>query len=335
MKKNAVFAAIFFSLCAGLPVFAAQWTFSAEQTFGARLGQCKEILWRKKSSSEDYYKLSELDYDILPALYLGANICAQTKNFEIKFLSKFFLPLKCGNLRDSDWLNDLAYGNGDTATKTDYSIHSLALKPTNAGLVGYDLELQAAGRFYPTNFLILSPVVSINAQYMSFRAKNGIGYYGNYNSITRTRESWSNILRRTIVDYEGKEIIDYEIYNFFLWTGIQASFMPADWITLSLASEVAALSCFFDFDHHITNDKFFFDVALSSFCAFRQSVKAEFKIKKFFSLCQTTTFMITGESHGSIYAKTSAEKKYKEISYTQAGSQTIYVDLELSAKFSW
>lgn len=334
-KKLRFFAAFILSLSASLPVFAAKWTFNAEPTFGVRLGQCKEILWRKKSSSEEYFRLSELNYDILPALYLGANIGAQTKNFEIKFLSKFFLPVRCGNIRDSDWLNDLAYNNGDTLTKTDYSIHSLELKATNAGLVGYDLELQAAGKFYPTSFLILSPVVSINAQYMSFSAKNGIGYYGNYNSITRTRESWSNIFRRTIVEYEGKEIIDYEIYNFFLWTGIQACFMPADWITLSLTSEVAMLSCFFDFDHHKTNDKHFFDIGFSSFRAFRQSVKAEFKIKKVFSLCQTTTFMFTGESHGTIYAKTIVDDSYKQISNTEAGSQMIYVDLQLSAKFSW
>ena len=137
------------------------------------------------------------------------------------------------------------------------------------------------------------------------------------------------------LEYEGKEIIDYEIYNFFLWTGIQACFMPADWITLSLTSEVAMLSCFFDFDHHKTNDKHFIDIGLSSFRAFRQSVKAEFKIKKVFSLCQTTTFMFTGESHGTIYAKTIVDDSYKQISNTEAGSQTIYVDLQLSSNFSW
>ncbi len=76
-------------------------------------------------------------------------------------------------------------------------------------------------------------------------------------------------------------------------------------------------------------------MAITAFYAFRQSAQIEFKIKKFFSLCQTTTYVFTGETHGSMYGKTDSGEKYKKISNTEAGAQIICVDLELSAKFTW
>ncbi|MBR5096775.1 MAG: omptin family outer membrane protease [Treponema sp.] len=351
MKKSAAFfAAIFLSLCAAVPMSAQEvetaetkeepaqksaWTFTVEPVFGVRLGQSKEIVWRKKSSDDSLYKLSELVYDMLPAWYVGANIGAQSKRFEIKFLSKFFIPARSGNLTDSDWLNDIAYRNGDTTTKTDYSKHSLFLNPTSAGIAGFDLELQAAVKFYPTSFLTLAPLLSFNAQHMNFQGRNGIGYYGNYLPSQRTRASWSDVANRTTLDYDGQTIIDYQAFNLFIWTGIMARFEPTNWLAITATTEVSPIFIFFDYDTHRTNDKFFFDFAVSAFYAFRQSAQVEFKIKKFFSICQTTTFVFTGETHGSMYGKTDSEEKYKKIQNTEAGSQMVYVDLELSAKFTW
>ncbi|MBO7122648.1 MAG: hypothetical protein J6V90_05140 [Treponema sp.] len=339
MKKSAVFfASIFLSLCAAIPLSAQEkrgWTFSAEPRFGARLGQCKEIVWHNKSSGDGLYKLSELVYDMLPVWYIGANIGARHNRFEINFLSKFFIPARSGRLTDSDWLNDIAYGNGDTTTKTDYSEHSLFLNSTAAGIAGFDLELQTAVNFKPTSFLTLAPVLSFNAQYMNFQGRNGIGYYGNYLPSQRTRASWSDVANRTFIDYNGQTIIDYEAYNLFVWAGIRARFEPTNWLAITATTEVSPLYIFFDYDTHNTNSKYFFDMAITAFYAFRQSAQIEFKIKKFFSLCQTTTFVFTGETHGSMYGKADSGEKYKKISNTEAGDQIVYVDLELSAKFSW
>lgn len=339
MKKFAAFfASIILSQCAALALSAQEksgWSFTAEPLFGVRFGQCKEIVWRKKSSSDEFYKLSELVYDMLPIWYIGEKFGARRNRLEINFLSKFFIPAKSGSMTDSDWLNDIAYGNGDTTTKTDYSKHSLYLNSTFAGIAGFDLELQAAVNFYPTNFLSLAPLLSFNAQYMKFQGRNGIGYYGNYLPSQRTRTSWSDEANRMVLDYDGQTIIDYEAYSLFVWFGIRARFEPTNWLAITAATEVSPIYVFFDYDSHRTNNKYFFDFAMSSFYAFRQSAQVEFKIKKFFSLCQTTTFLFTGETHGSMYGKTDSEEKYKKIQNTEAGSQMVYVDLGLSAKFSW
>ena len=338
MKARRFFAAaIVLATLAVVPTFAQDdrgqivdgWAFSVEPIFGARLGQCKEIVWGKSKTAGNY-KLSELIYDITPAWYYGLDAQIQYKRFGVNLLSKFFIPSKSGRMTDSDWRNDADRNNGDTSTKTDYSEHDLFLG-LNGGIGGYDLELQTDFRFYPTSFLTLAPLLSFNAQYLIFRAKNGIGYYGK-ETVSKIYP-YDDASHRTVYDYDGMSVIDYDVYNFFIWTGLRADFLPCSWAKISLASEVAVFSIMLDFDNHIPRKINFLDIAYSAFHAFRQTLKSEFKIKKFFSICQKTVFLITGESKGTEYSKMKGDSSYKNVG--QAGGQLMYVDLELSLKFSW
>ncbi|MBR5965776.1 MAG: omptin family outer membrane protease [Treponema sp.] len=335
-KAARVFAAIFLTLCAAAPLSAQKsngWKFNVEPVFGARLGFFKEIVWREKSTGGKY-RLSQLDYDLLPAWYAGLNVGAQYKRFELNLLSKFFIPGKSGNLEDSDWQNDALYSDGDTSTKTDFSRHTLFLK-SNGGLPGYELELAAAFDFYPTSSITLAPLLSFDAQYMSFKAKDGTGWYGKYNSATKKRAPYSDTSNREVVSFDGRDVLNYEVYNLFAWTGIRADFAPTSCVKLTLASEVALFWAMIDFDHHLTNQKQFIDITYSAFYAFRQTFKAEFKIKDFFSLCQKTSVLFTGESEGETYIRTGDSGDYKKSSNSKSGSQLVCVDLELSVKFYW
>ena len=171
--------------------------------------------------------------------------------------------------------------NGDTSTKTDYSEHDLFLG-LNGGIGGFDLELQTDFRFYPTSFLTLAPLLSFNAQYLKFSAKNGTGYYGNNNGSKIY--PYDDASHRTVYDYDGMSVIDYDVYNFFVWTGLRADFLPCSWAKISLASEVAVFYLMMDYDKHLSNHQDFIDIAYYAFFAFRQTLKSEFKIKTFFFL---------------------------------------------------
>ena len=334
MKARVIFVSVFFLLALTATTFAQEsrgqrvdgWVFNIEPVFGARLGQCKEIVWNKKSGG-DRYKLSELVYDILPAWYVGANVGMQYKRFELSLLSKFYLSSKSGHMEDSDWQN-----TSDTSMKTDLSRHNLFIS-SESGLPGYDLELAAAFNFYPTSFLTLAPTLSFDAQYMSFKAKDGTGWYGWHNPSPKLYP-YDDQNHRTVTNFDGKSVMDYEVYNLFVWSGIRADFIPASWAKISLASELALFWAMIDKDHHRTTGRYYVDITYSAFYAFRQSVKAEFKIKKFFSICQKTCFTFTGESKGEMYIKQEGESKYKKAA-SNSGSQLFCVDLELSAKFSW
>ena len=317
------------------PAKKRDWSFSAQGKFGTRLAAYKEIVWAKRKFDDERYKLSELIYEVMPAFYTGLDLSVSYKRFSLSFLNKLFFSGKTGTLKDSDWRNDDFCSNGDTFTKTDYSEHSLYLSDKYAVLAGYDLELQADFKFHPTRFLTLAPLISVNAQWMTFSAQDGTGWYGNYDKNARRIMPSSNVFSRIVYSFDGQKVLDYDVYNFFLWTGIRADFSIRSWLNISLSTEISPVSFFMDFDKHLTNERDFKENALSLCYAFRQTVKAEFKIKENLSICQTCVFVMSGESEGAMYYKKSTEEDYTRLLNNTGGGQIIYLDLELSAKFSW
>lgn len=313
----------------------SNWTFSLEGGMGLRIGTYNEIVWAKRSYDNERYKQSELEYRLRPSFYTALNFSVNYKRLGFKLSNKFFIASKTGTLTDSDWRNDSSCQNGDTTTKTDFSEHTLFLKDKFGGIAGFDLELKGDYKFYPTNWLSLAPLLSFNVQYMSFLAKDGYGYYGVHDYKNNRILPYNDIATRQTYSFEGKNVIEYEAYNFFIWTGIGAKFTPFSWLHFELASEFSPVSLLLDFDKHLTNSKDFKEIVFSTLSAFRQSVKAEFILKKNFSICQTCVFVISKESEGAMYYKKSEDSSYQRISKNSGGGKVTYFDLELSLKFSW
>ena len=311
------------------------WTFSLEGKLGTRIGVYDEIVWTKRKFDGERYKRSELNYELTPLVYTGIDFKAAYKRLELKFLSKFFFNQKAGILKDSDWENDDLFSNGDIFTKTSYSEHDLYLNSKYGGFSGFDLELQGAFNFYPTEFLTLSPLVSFNAQCMNFSAQGGTGWYGAYDKNRKRMLPYSDPTTAIVIAFENEKVLEYEVYNMFAWTGIRADFKINSWLNVSLASELSPFSVFYDFDKHLSNKREFKELAFSSFFAFRQTVKSEIKIQNNFSICQTCVFMFTGESEGAMYYKESSEESYRKLANNTGGGQLICLDLELSAKILW
>lgn len=349
MKKPIFFlATVSLSFCFLEPLFAQNvqngassgkktnaLSFSIEAKAGARLGVYDEIVWAKKSTNGERYKESELNYQTLPVFYAGIDFAVSYKRLNLSLLSKFFFAQKSGTLKDSDWRNDAYCKNGDTSTKTDYSEHDLFLLDKAAGIAGYDIELESGLEFHPARFLTLEPLFSFNAQYMSFSAKNGMGWYGLYDSKNNSIASYDSAGSSHVYNFDGKTVLEYEVYNLFFWTGLRAKFDALSWLRVELASEVAPFSIFLDFDRHLTNHGDYKEISCSAFYAFRQTVKAEFKIKKWLSICQKSSFVFSGPSEGEMQYKKSEDSSYSKVANNSGGGALIALDLELSVKFSW
>ena len=326
-------AAVFFVLPLfandGNPQMTEGWNFNASLTSGVRLGNYNEIVWYNRSTG-GRYKLSELNWDLKPAWYIGADFLMGYGRLELNMFSKFFFPGKSGTLKDSDWQNDYKFVNGDTSTKTNYSESDCRLDSTGAGFAGYDLELQAAVKLYPARFLTLRPLLSFNAQFMNFNCRNGTAWYGD----TTTPYSSYDSSNARVIDLDGRDLIDYSVHNLFVWTGLRADFIPYKGITVSLSSEVALLWYFKDSDHHKIREgdsgTYFEETAVSSFYAFRQKVDFEIAFTKIFALGADFAFVFTGESIGSSTTKTGSR-----VTYGEGGGQLVYFDLGISAKFRW
>lgn len=343
MKKFVlIFAATVFSSFAALSLCAQEssaqrqtagdWSFWAQGKMGARVGVQNEIVWAKRNFDGARYKQSELNYELLPVFYAGVDFGARYKRLGLNLYSKFFFNQKSGTLKDSDWRNDSFCSNGDTTTKTDCSEHKLSLAEKFAGIAGFDLELQGDFEFHPTSFLTLAPLFSLNAQCMSYSATGGQGWYGKYDNKENRIASCYDENNRLIYSFGDKKVLEYEVYNFFVWTGLRTVFKPASWISIYLASEVSPFSALLDFDNHLTNYRYFKEIALSAFFAFRQTVRTEFKCADNCSLCQNLVFIWTGESEGAMFYKNAGEDSYRRLLNNTGGGQMICLDIEFSIK---
>lgn len=334
MRKAFFLFAVFILAVGGVvaqenPQRTEELIFSIEPTFGMRIGKEGEIVWAK-SSKGDQYKLSELEWEYTPAFYLGANLGVVYKRLEISFLSKFFIPSNCGTIKDSDWLQDFYYKTGKTSIKTNYS------ESENNIQKGHDLELAFAIKMYPTHFLTLRPRISVNYSHMEFSAIGGKYWYG------KALEGYENnrpypyyypydsdkINTGSLVN---AKVIHYKTSNIYLWTGIQADFIPSKKIEISLTTEVAALLYTISFDNHILKNIDYKQYSLSIFYGARQKINTTFNLNKFFSLCINFSGVFTGETIGPSYHKSTSQKDY--ILDGDAGAYSIYFDAGICAKF--
>ena len=335
MKKFFIASLIFLT---GFCAFSAEkenpqktlgWNFGIEGIFGARFGKEGEIVWAKNSQNGNKYKLSELEWEYIPALYAGAKIGGGYKRFEISFASIFFFPTSFGTMKDSDWNQDNGYRTGNTSIKTNYSESDNKIKN------GFELELSFAFKFYPTNFLTLRPKISVGYQQMEFNAMGGTLWYGNENKYEQGTGSYyafnaPNNYYSKMLDYEP--VVKYSIQNIYFWTGVQADFLPTRKIVLSLATEAAPIVYMDSCDEHILTNMVFRNISLSAFFAVRQSARAQFNLNNNFSLALNFCGMLTGESTGVTYEKKTSATLYNKFD-DSSGAYSLFFDIGISAKF--
>ncbi|MCM1221829.1 MAG: omptin family outer membrane protease [Lachnospiraceae bacterium] len=312
------------------------WSFGIEPIFGIRFGKEGEIVWAKNSRNGKRYKLSELEWEYTPAWYLGGKIFANYKRFEVTSISKFFMPTHCGTIKDSDWLQDAYYGTGNTSIKTNYS------ESENHINTAFDLELSFAFKFYPTHFLTLRPKISASYQRMKFSAVGGTLWYGrDVNAVPFNQDgykgayySWDSGEGKASIAKinDGTTAIKYDTRNIYLWTGVQADFIPTKKIVLSLALEVAPLVYMLSYDSHILTKSDYKQHSISAFLAMRPSFNAVFSFNDFISVALNFNGVFTRETEGPNFIKENT-MSYTKIA-NNAGGYSMYFDAGISIRFS-
>ena len=194
MKKLLLSLALaFFSF----PIFSVSlkdFSLSVEPLFGMKWGQIDEYVLAKESNFSDD-KLSELNWEIKPELYVGLKIMGGWKGF---FQESYFsagIPMKSGQMFDSDWLNAMPYSlspsDGVTYAnavshdyKTCYSEHDNYLE--------YDFSFGFKGGYEFKIFDIfkIKPSIAFEYQNIRFSGKDGEGWYG-YGSRKKSGDYYS------------------------------------------------------------------------------------------------------------------------------------------------
>ena len=110
---------------------------------------------------------SRLDWEADYLFNLGLTGGIKTSRAELFISTSFCLPFECGHMYDSDWRT--------VGMKTNYSLSDLYTAFGNDSLIGFKYKFSPGKN--QSGFFI-SPVIVVSNSYISYNAKNTIGWCG-------------------------------------------------------------------------------------------------------------------------------------------------------------
>ena|SRR5574344_95305 len=311
-------------------VFAGDWKLSLEPVFGSRLGTIGEYVFMRDADSK-YQKLSELDWNQFPSFYIGYRTDVSWKDIHLGCAFKTFLPLKCGIMTDSDWLN--LEQHKDISTKTSYSESDNYLDTRFSACAKLSYE------FHADNHLSIAPEASFEYDYFSFTGKNGTAWYGKQDAYTRLRSPYDSS-DRTVYDFSGRTVISYKRTSYFTWIGFTLSITPVKRWKYTLSANVAPYIHTESQDHHYLTAYYYIDITSSVFSGYTAVTSAAFSVNDCLSICLTAEGLFETVANGNDYASTYENSNYTLV-YDSYGNQILggagemYADISLSAVWNF
>ena len=329
------FFSIFASVYATAEIKKTDFSLSVEPLIGIKNGQVNEYVFLKESNY-DCDKLSELNWEIKNEFYSGLKLNGSYKNvfLEADFTAGF--PLKCGTMKDSDWLNNspsevtktsghdykTCYSESDNYI--DYDI-SASLK------TGYSFKLPELKKISAK----ISPFFEFEYQLFKFTAKNGTGWYGN--AIDGYYAAWNDEAEanREIINFSG-DVISYKRQNFIFWLGSSIDFKLPKNFSVGAGFKFSPFVYSESIDCHYLRDLYFLDI-VSDFCSlFNCNFNTEYKIDSKKSICLNADYLYMKTLRGKSYSSNSQRwSKNNELEDSEGGANQQCFNISLSFKYKF
>lgn len=326
------FFSIFASVYAAAEIKKTDFSLSVEPLIGIKNGQVNEYVFLKEPIY-DCDKLSELNWEIKNEFYSGLKLNGGYKNvfLEAGFTAGF--PMKCGTMKDSDWLN-----NNSSVTETsghDYKTHysesdnyidydiSASLK------TGYSFKLPELKKISTK----ISPFFEFEYQLFKFTAKNGTAWYGN--ETDGYYAAWNDEENRSIKYFSG-DVISYKRQNFIFWLGGSIAFnLPKDF-SVGAGFKFSPFVYSESIDCHYLTGSYYLDI-VSDFCRlFNYNFNTEYKIDSKKSICLNADYLYMKTLRGKSYSSNSQKwSKDNEQEKAEGGADQHCFNISLSFKYNF
>lgn len=328
------FFSIFASVYATAEIKKTYFSLSVEPLIGVKNGQVNEYVFLKEPIY-DCDKLSELNWEIKNEFYSGLKLNGSYKNvfLEAGFTAGF--PLKCGTMKDSDWLNNNISASVTETSGHDYKTHyseshnyidydiSASLK------TGYSFKLPELKKISAK----ISPFFEFEYQLFKFTAKNGTGWYGN--ETDGYYAAWNDEGNRSIKYFSG-DVISYKRQNFIFWLGGSIAFnLPKDF-SVGAGFKFSPFVYSESIDCHYLRELYFLDI-VSDFCSlFNCNFDTEYKIDSKKSICLNADYLYMKTLRGKSYSSDSQKwSKDNELKDSEGGADQHCFNISLSFKYNF
>lgn len=324
------FFSIFASVYATAEIKKTDFSLSVEPLLGVKNGQVNEYVFLKESNY-DCDKLSELNWEIKNEFYSGLKLNGGYKNvfLEAGFTAGF--PLKCGTMKDSDWLNnnssevkktsghDYKTNYSESDNYIDYDI-SASLK------TGYSFKLPELKKISTK----ISPFFEFEYQLFKFTAKNGTAWYGS--ETDGYYAAWNDAK----IQYLSGDVISYKRQNFIFWLGGSIAFnLPKDF-SVGAGFKFSPFVYSESIDCHHLRGLYYLDI-VSDFCSlFNYNFNTEYKIDSKKSICLNADYLYMKTLRGKSYLSNSQKwSKDNEIEDSEGGADQHCFNISLSFKYNF
>lgn len=328
------FFSIFASVYATAEIKKTDFSLSVEPLIGIKNGQVNEYVFLKEANY-DCDKLSELNWEIKNEFYSGLKLNSGYKNvfLEAGFTAGF--PIKCGTMKDSDWLNnnisasvtktsghDYKTNYSESDNYIDYDI-SASLK------TGYSFKLPELKKISTK----ISPFFEFEYQLFKFTAKNGTAWYGS--ETDGYYAAWNDEENRSIKYFSG-DVISYKRQNFIFWLGGSIAFnLPKDF-SVGVGFKFSSFVYSESIDCHHLRGLYFLDI-VSDFCSlFNYNFNTEYKIDSKKSICLNADYLYMKTLRGKSYSSDSQKwSKDNELKDSEGGADQHCFNISLSFKYNF
>lgn len=305
-----------------------------EPYFTTRLGVQNEFVYTENSLGETKI-LSELNWEEKPIFFCGIKAETGFCGFNIAFKYQEALPLSCGTVFDSDWLNVTTNGSDYyyvaekwtldstvSAYKTNYSESECKLER----YYNWILELNYKKEF--KNQIGIKFFAQFDYSYSSFIANGGTYWYGSYNSSENYYEDYTTVENAS---YFSGKVLGLKRINYITWAGFSLSAKISNFdFTSSFALCPYIHTDSLD-SHFLRNSTgiYFLDEMNSFFSGVKMSFlgKFYFNSQNFISLALENTSI--NSLYGKTYSSESLSENFSLIS-GNSGASFYFVDFTLS-----
>lgn len=296
----------------------SEFSFSVEPFFGMKWGNLDELVYQKDSNGE-YYKLSELNWQIKNMALLGANAGIGYKRLKGKLHFSALIPASSGIMKDSDWLD-----SSDTSMKTNFS------KSENEIEQAFEISAQISLEFNPIYPLKIAPVFGIGYKTISFKARNGEGWYGNGISNERANGTIGNNVSwddPNAIYYEPGKLfgLDYKREAKQIFAGFALEFEPIPIIRVCQTMLISPYTYTVSYDTHYTNQAStsgtdYADEVFFVFSRLKSATAVYYVLNERFEFGFEISAFYAFEQSGDSFQKSHSSKRYTNIT-NQSGAK--------------
>ena len=326
MKKIILSLTFIFFSFSSFAVSLEDFSLSVEPLFGMKWGQVDEYVFLKQSKQSSD-KLSELNWEIKPELYYGLKIRGGWKGFFEESHFTAGIPMKSGQMLDSDWQNiQYTSANGGNTSQTNYS--------ESDNLLDHDISFGFKGgyEFQVKEIFKIKPAVAFEYQNIKFTGKNGKAWYGSSKS-GGGYYAYDDTENQTVTDFTGKEVIKYQRVADYLWLGSDFAVKLPMGFSVNTGFFLAPYVYAISYDNHLMKGVDYADKTIGFFAAFKWNLGASYNINERHSVSLNASCFYMRVLRGDDYYKADTSTVYKKSSDSDGGAGTKYFDLTLSYRF--